>query len=734
MAFSKITINFQRMPLVNENLTFSENGVASIIATETFKESRSSSFEVKIPTFGANVWTMTVPNTENVSNIGIGYYPPPGLFNLVHISSVLAYSDGVSTTYSVISSVQPTIYLWSTQTQIAWTYSFSINSYAENIATNYRDAFNFDYNTINLYTVVETIGANGLGIVEITATYNNAVFATVTNTCGAIITIVNQVAIIPINILSATFSAGSLSSNIVVNVTTSVQATKLNMPLIINPVTTNPFSYTFARSEDRFLQVESAVAISPHFFVRTPAELKLANTTINIINTPTGATVTPVVTSINLLTLQYSIDNVNWRTSNIFNGIANGSYVMYIKEQFGYSIQKAFTVSSALGGSIVVAPYFIIPIPNSIRFAERFATKKNINTTLSNEEPVMMPYCATQKFLTTDKITTQIKTSYSSLTGYITDGVTNTAITMSKKTSYIGAKDKRDGNVRKRPDGNLGVSFISGNLYNYDTNAVIGTYDSGGNLPAWASIGGFFFVPTIGYLAIYDIVRNETDSFWEIVAQHNYTGVPFSEKISTIYNAQGYEVYEFDLVMLSYKNKQIQIVVQATNTAWDNVSYASEIIEVRDSFDNTVEIDYWNDTNVGHMNYQTGIVNKMIHDGLVTNYKPDGKQEVHLGDTKAILVDSTLNNTFELIIFEVTTAIARQIAYAMSHKFIKIDNLLYVASDKIDIEKIGEHTNLYSIKVKLIEAGNFYSEEVVTERATGDLIELLTAGYDYLKI
>lgn len=671
MAFSKITIDFGSVPLVDEFLAFSENNVALLLMTETFKEVRSANYQVTLPIFEPD--------------------------------------DGIHP-----------------------------DRWIGNIATNFKNAFNLDYNTTNLFTVETILDApnSGTGSVIITANYNNAVFAETANNSGAIITIENQVTVTPLTITSTSFlpsASPPKASTIAIQVDTNMQVLMVTAPITYFP-TTNPFYFEYARGTTFTLTMHNADGYPASKVIRTPDELKLSNTTLNIINTPSGATVSAVVTSVYGLTLQYSLDNINWQSSNLFSGIADGSYVMYIKEQYGYTIQKPFTVSNTIGGNIEVAPYFIIPIPNSIRFAQRYATKKNINTTLSNEEPVRLAYCATQKFLTTDIITTQVKTSYSNLTAYITDGITDTPITIAKKTEYIGAKDKRDGDIRRRPDGNLGVSFISGNLYNYDTNAIIGTYDSEGNLPAWASVESFFYVPTIGYLSIYDIVRDETDSFWEIVAEYDYTGVPFSEKVSTIYNAQGYDVYEFNTTMLGYKDKQIQVVVEATNNDWEDVGYISEIIEVRDEFEHTVEVEYWNDTNVGYMYYQTGIVNKMIHDGLVTNYKPNGEQDVHLGDTKAILVDTTLNNTYELIIFEVTTAIVRQIAYAMSHKFIRINDLLYVANSKIDAEKIGEHTNLYNVKVTLIEAGNFYSEEITVERAYGDLIGLLTAEYDYLKI
>ena len=149
---------------------------------------------------------------------------------------------------------------------------------------------------------------------------------------------------------------------------------------------------------------------------------------------------------------------------------------------------------------------------------------------------------------------------------------------------------------------------------------------------------------------------------------------------------------------------------------------------------NTITIEYWNDANVAQMYYQTGIINKMIHDAILTNYKPDGRQDVHLGDSRAILVDSSLNNSYELTIFEVTTAIAVQIAIAMSHKYIKINGIMYVANEKVDAQKIGEHTNLYNIKVSLIEAGDLTYEDVELPKITTELIGILKANDIYIKL
>ena len=55
--------------------------------------------------------------------------------------------------------------------------------------------------------------------------------------------------------------------------------------------------------------------------MQVPQALSVSNTVVNIINSPSGATVTAVVSDSIGLELEYSLDDITYQTSNSFSGI-----------------------------------------------------------------------------------------------------------------------------------------------------------------------------------------------------------------------------------------------------------------------------------------------------------------------------------------------------------------------------------------------------------------------------
>lgn len=570
----------------------------------------------------------------------------------------------------------------------------------------YSDDFNSDYNRTGLYTVTY----DGLNL-YIESTLVNTVFSDL-NTLGAITaSIVNITTVEPIEYLSHTFSpATNIATYVKVNVTTSKLATSVSSPVVINPNTLNPFVFEWARGAVP-ITITGEDTDANEFSktnVLIPAILDVANMSVGVINTPDGAEATISVTSTQLLQLTYSKDGITYQSSNKFLELAAGDYTAYIKDQFGAIIFKAFTVEVFVF-SDPLTPLFVLPKSNSIRYAVRDTELLNINNTLSSEEDVRFTYQYRQMFLDTDKVLTQFKTSYNTLSAKLinTDTLVEVALSIVKKTNFIGTKDMRDAIVKKRTDEvTLGISFQSGDTYNYDTGVANGEYELSGSLPAWAKKDATFYIDTIGWLIIKSLARDETNTYWEIVVDYTPAWIDATMKVKTIFDTHPYEVYEYETDFATYLNKDMQLKLQATNTGWVDVNYISEVIQVREKYENIVTLGYYSDENTNNMYYTSGIKNKMILDGILGGYSPDGEQEVHLGDTRAVLVNSSMNSNFKLSIFDVPTAIARQISIAFSHKFMSVNGVFYIATDKADVETIGINTNLYNISINLVDAND----------------------------
>jgi len=300
---------------------------------------------------------------------------------------------------------------------------------------NYKNAFNLDYNSTNLFTITSINGPihTGTGTVIIESNYSGANFSLMHNDVyAAVVTITNETAIPEIKILNTDFSNATTNQcqNVKVNIETTILATKILSPIVVNPNTDNPFSFDWLRGQTINIIVEDSNGKRDNKSVTTPSVLTAENFTITSTNSPNGGTAIIVPIGLSGLELEYSLDNIDWQSENVFSGLEIGDYTVYIRDNFGCSTSKSFAIDQFN----ITEPYFYISKANSLRFAERvdwdditvFKTDEN---TLSCESDVPLPYQEIQDFKTEDVITTQFKSNYSKNTvKVIVDGYIPTPI------------------------------------------------------------------------------------------------------------------------------------------------------------------------------------------------------------------------------------------------------------------------------------------------------------------
>jgi len=488
---------------------------------------------------------------------------------------------------------------------------YSGAGYNDYVSKRYKDAFNLDYNAANLFTITHTIASSGsgLGSVVIEANYANAFFTLTEAPAGTNVVIDNQAAVDDFSIDAITFTAkaGEESSRCNVNIATNHLATKLLQPFSINSNTDNPIIFPAPRAYTFTVEVEDANGLRESQVVTTPAFLNIDNFTLTVNNSPNGATMTATAVNSDGLVLQYSLNGTTWQSSNVFTGLATGTYNFWVKDQFGVSRNKSFNVDE-FG---IYVPYFYISKSNSIRFANRIewsdaANYKNDENTLGAEVDVQLAYSGCQNFKSANVITTQFKSNYkNNAVKIIKADLSEVTVPVVQKTNNIGIKDKRDGYKFSLGNGKTGVYFLTGNVYNFDTNAIIDTHSLQGNLPEWAVVGGYICISNAWYF-IEEIYYDEDKSADVIVFSEAYTGAEIAVVAGSIYNDFNYEVYEFTIDMVDYLNKTIQVQIQATDTHFETITHLSEKLDVAINFDKNVEIYYWNDDNTDVF-YATGI-------------------------------------------------------------------------------------------------------------------------------
>lgn len=569
-------------------------------------------------------------------------------------------------------------------------------------ADNFLEAFNADYNSNGLFDLVR-LGT----VVEITATVPNIQFSDTSAPAG-IGFVVDNTNTVPFTITDVSFLAGDTCESIKVSVTTSEQATEMTSPFN-SAVGSNPFVFDY----DRFLSFELKMkkgVLTDSQSVSTPARLYPSGIQVNVVASPAGSVVT-ILAGGHLLDFKYSLDGVNYRTSNVFTNVIGGDYTVYVKDQFDCVTQKDFRVDS-FG---INAPYFYLPTANSIRYAKRVtwgdcSNYKNDENTLSCEVDTPLAYTEIQLFQSCDKIITQFKSNYQTHSIEIKkpNELASTPIPLFKKTNNMRRTDRRDAIMFDMSGGNTGVLFESGNIYDYDTGVVTGDYTLNGALPIWGKVGNFIDINGSWFPIINTIYIDERNAEVLVIGtgsfSQNTNDIPVV--VGSFYNVHNYEVYEFEIDMFDYLNQDIQVSIRAIDDHFPEIRYLSEMINVRVRHKNTVEVLYWDDENTDVF-FSTGIQNKM-RIMLEKSYgQPAGSIDSYDTDTDTILLNADIRQSKVFIFSPMTESMMYKLDEALSHRFVTIDGVPYGDKEIEVSESLGE-SNLYEVTVTMKKAKTVY--------------------------
>lgn len=718
MAYSKVTIVWNSVPNDGEVLNISESSLGNTMP-QIFKNARLSTGQTAIPAEIQNLYSMTVADTVDIYSVGARYTPVNGDLTSTPLD-LLPIIDGPGTyTFEIVSETPVIIYDIATGNDISWPYgSFSLiggsGIYSGFISTNYKTAFNLDYNSTSLYTVNSTNGPvdSGTGTVVIIANFPGAVFVAGTNTSDAIVTIENESAVPEIHIIDSSLSEATTNKcqNVKVNIETDILAVKILSPVVVNPNTDNPFSFDWLRGQTINVLVEDANGKQASQSVTTPSVLTADNFEITANNSPNGGTAVIVPIGLSGLVLEYSLNNIDWQSENVFSGLTVGDYTAYIRDNFGCSTSKPFVVDEFN----ITEPYFYISKANSLRFAERvewndvtvFKTDEN---TLSCESDVKLPYQEIQDFKTEDVITTQFKSNYATNTVKTIDSAgVETNVPIYKKSNNIGIKDKRQAIKYNLGNSKTGIYFSAGNTYDFDTNVVNGSYVLNGGVPEWGRIGNYLQIGS-AWFEIEQIIYDEAKTADVLVISNVYTGIDASIVVGSIYNRDNFEVYEFIVNMVDFEDNLFRVQINAENDLFPDKEFLSEQINVSDDVEDLLEIRYKNSSNTD-INYSTGIEHliRVPFNKIVGQY--DEESETYKTDTTSKLLSADLYEVDEFIFEPNTKEIWRKINIALTHEFVVINGVSYVKNAGFNTEPLGE-TNLYVLSAAMVKTGNVYNSK-----------------------
>lgn len=379
---------------------------------------------------------------------------------------------------------------------------------------------------------------------------------------------------------------------------------------------------------------------------------------------------------------------------------------------------------------------------------------QNSDSLLSCEEYVSptVRYKAVQLYNSCDIIKTQFKSNYDNIEVKTVDpNGFETILPLTKVTDNLQREDHRDATVKKLSSTTSGVYYTSGNLYDFYSLSVIGTYTLNGNLPEYGVIGNYVTIDGYGTHQIKDIIIDESVNARVLVFDFVYTGsFLFSSQIKKVkcaYSVANFEVYEFDVDMSFYINQRIRVKIHMDHplASFPDVDYISEIIDVKilqelQLPEFLVEIEYYNTDN-GEILYigndgNLRITHKIRVGVQSMNISSDPSTEIHKTDTTTILLTASNYEGDEFIFTPLPTEMARRLTNILMHKTVKINQIGYVSQDVPEVERLGE-SNLYRVIAKMTRTGKIFNTEIQgvgnEVPAASEVISLLTGQLGFIK-
>jgi len=463
-----------------------------------------------------------------------------------------------------------------------------------------------------------------------------------------------------------------------------------------------PPAETFALSLNRrLLAYEQLIIVNGSFntYVDVPTLLLPAMFTLTQASNPI-ATNLSIENTTQGLTLEYSINGTDYQSEPLFTNLLDGDYTLYVKDQFDCEIEIEFSVVA----QATTTPYFHISKSNALRYAKDETVNEstifaNDENSLSCQSLQSLPYKQFQQFKVGDIIKTQFKSSYATNTAKLIDSVDDeTTLLVEKISNYLDLKEKRDAKIVTLDSGKYGVYFVSGNIYDYDTEAVTGTYDLLGELPEWAEVGNWIIINSIFY-QIENKSFNETVNAWQIefISTATLSGDII---IGSVYNLENYEIYEFSIDTTTLLG-DYTVQINGTDTIFGSITFNSEILRISTTIERSLFIEYWNDVNTDF--FITDWTHKIRVGYISITPELDNENETFKTDESATIYDVQNYEVNRFVFTPQTTELNRKLVLALSHKNVKINGVLYTKKS-FELEGLSDFVNIQKLTATMTKA------------------------------
>lgn len=409
------------------------------------------------------------------------------------------------------------------------------------------------------------------------------------------------------------------------------------------------------------------------------------------------------------ITYEYSMDNVTFQSSNVFNAILPGTYTMYIRDNFGCTISEEFEVAL---DAIRPPVYRLIPKSNSFGWFEQQAEVSDCSNPYNgtNAKPndykplryynprYFQPWCAN------DSPITQFRSNYDTLVAELYNIVTEALVKtfdIVKKSDNIGQRQIMDAKIYDKGSGQTGIYWDSGNIYDTDGVTVIDTYTLDGQIPEWARVGQKFFLSgsaTDGLFEIKQIIYDSTLLVNAAVIDRVWTDAmePTAVKVDATYNRLNYEVYEFIADLSDVLEGCYRVDLSMTDSEEEYPDSLWETLPFRVTAGNRdlVYLESSDHVDDGIL-YSTGIVHKQRFQGVFYDEDYPSSFETMRDSRKQVRkLDGRVQKVFLLEATDVPYWVYEKLALFISKNNIRINNLAVQFDEDFEVERNKQYSRV----------------------------------------
>lgn len=372
-----------------------------------------------------------------------------------------------------------------------------------------------------------------------------------------------------------------------------------------------------------------------------------------------------------------------------------GTKTIYVKDSYG--CVKSVSIEASEIPTVdptAIESYFFISKANSLRFVDRMADGEVFNDcsnyktderTFDCEVPfldVNMEH--TQRVKRCGTLLSQIKSNYLTHTVELwnkTTGVKVTDLTLTKVQANLSVTDTRD------------CYIVNDAIYSY-------LYFLDGKVPYFYEIGGQL---TIGAETrqIYGFEYLDSEAAYAIKVSL-LPGALSSATLQYVFNRQPYDVYEFEIDVPNLPSEAEYYVKIHAERGADIQNWQTVDFYVENSFEQTVDIEYYNDTNTD-IYYQSGIKNRLVI-GLDTLVPVLDFQTNVINTDSRNFLRSAINRDKRKMLFEpLPLGIMEKLIIALAHEKLVINGTSY-ACESAELSIPDDYTNMYVITATLYKS------------------------------